>query len=95
MTRSCEPMTVIIGSDQGPPGGPGPRGDPGSPGDAYTHHQDSAATSWTINHNLGFIPIIVLYDDTGQPIGGDVANISANQSIASFLIPLAGTARCI
>lgn len=95
MIKTCDPVAIVIGSDPGPPGGPGPRGFPGGVGEVYTHEQLSASTTWTINHNLGFLPAIYLQDATGQPIGGDITHVNVNQSTATFLIPLAGTARCI
>ena len=35
----------------------GPQG-PGGGGAAYVHTQSTPATTWTINHNLGFRPTV-------------------------------------
>lgn len=60
---------------QGPQGPIGPQGPPGTGGGggetgtlAYRHVQASAATTWTITHDLGFYPNITVVDSVAQEI---------------------------
>lgn len=71
----------------------GPQGVPGLSGAGFIHTQGSAALEWTINHNLGFRPSVELMSVGGAEIEGDVVHTSLNQTIATFLIPVAGFAR--
>ena len=72
---------------QGPPGIPG--------GPSYTHNQPSPAATWTINHNLGFYPHIVVLSPGLVEVDANVVHISPNQAIIQFSTPFAGLARCI
>lgn len=72
----------------------GPAGPPGSAGASYTHVQASASAAWTINHNLGFRPNVVVFSTGGLVLLADVVHASVNQAIVSFAVPLAGSARC-
>ena len=71
----------------------GPKGDPGQSGAGFTFTQPTPALSWTINHNLGFRPSVELLSIGGAEIEGDVVHTSLNQCIATFLVPVAGSAR--
>jgi hypothetical protein len=48
---------ILAVAEQGPQGPPGPPGTSLS----YTHTQGSAASTWTVNHNLGFRPDVTIY----------------------------------
>lgn len=79
-----------------PVGGSGGSGSSGgSGGVAYRHQQNSPATVWVINHNLGFWPAVSIVDTGGFEIEADVRHMSANQVVIVFAIPLAGVARLI
>lgn len=80
-------VRIVVAGPQGPQGIPG--------GTSYTHTQGSAAATWTINHNLGFRPVITLLSVGGVEIVGEVAHVSLNQAVAQFSAPVAGSARCI
>ena len=69
----------------------GPQGPAGSGGYVFT--QSSPATTWTINHNLGFRPTVELLDAGSQEIDGDVAHPSINQTIVTLNPATAGLAR--
>lgn len=69
---------------------PGP---PGTSGAGYTHTQPGAATTWTINHNLGVRPNVEIANTGGQKVNADVLHTSLNQVVISFVTPTAGTAR--
>lgn len=65
----------------------------GGSGIAFTHSQVSAATLWTINHNLGFRPAVAILDSGGNEIEADVVHTGPNQLVIHFAIPVAGVAR--
>ena len=75
------------------PGPVGPTGPAGPPGSAYVHLQTAAATTWTINHNLGYRPSVELLDAGSREIDGDVYHPTVNQSVVVFTIAVSGTAR--
>ena len=70
----------------------GPQGPAGS-AVSYTHTQASAASTWTINHNLGFRPSVELLSTGSQEIEGDVVHTSTNQTVVTFTSAVAGFAR--
>lgn len=62
---------------------------------SFTHSQPVAATTWTINHALGFNPAgITVSNLAGGEVGyDDVSHPTVNQTVISFLVAQAGTAR--
>lgn len=70
---SRTPVVVEVGGAVGPPGPPGPAGG------TYRHVQSVPASTWTINHNLGFRPGGVYVQDSGgdQQVGR-VTHLSAD-----------------
>jgi len=82
------PQYRVIGVGiQGPPGVPG--------GPGYTHTQSTPATTWTINHNLGLYPHIVLLSPGLAEVDAAIIHVSVNQAIVRFSAPFAGIARCV
>jgi hypothetical protein len=73
----------------------GPQGPGGGAGAAYVHTQASPATTWTINHNLGFRPSVELLDSGSQEIDGDIAHPTINQTVVTLNPATAGLARLI
>lgn len=76
---------------------PGPRItaiEQGGSGGSYVHVQGPAASTWTINHNLGYRPAgIVVQDDGGTFVfGADLTYPSANTLTLTFSAALSGTA---
>jgi len=61
----------------------------------YVHTQSTAATTWTINHNLGFRPSVELLDSGSQEIDADVSHPSVNQTVVTLKAATAGLARLI
>jgi hypothetical protein len=78
---------------QGPTGPPGPQGPAG--GAAYVFVQESPATTWTINHNLGYKPSVETLDSGSQEIDCEVAHPSINQTVVILNPASAGLARLI
>lgn len=58
----------------------------------YVFVQELPAYTWTIDHNLGYLPNVFIQDSTGRDIDGIVDNISSTQLIISFTSAVAGTA---
>ena len=73
----------------------GPQGPGGGAGAAYVNTQASPATTWTINHNLGFRPSVELLDSGSQEIDGDIAHPTTNQTVVTLNPATAGLARLI
>ena len=61
-------------------------------GGTYTHNQDVASNSWTINHNLDYYPSVSIVDSAGTSVFGDVQYIDLNTVIVNFTDPFAGKA---
>jgi hypothetical protein len=56
--------------------------------------QISAATTWSINHNLGKYPSIEAMDSTKRIIQGDIQHIDLNNSQITFNSAVSGGATC-
>lgn len=97
VTRT-EVVEIGIAGPQGPPGaeGPeGPQGEPGAPGTApqsYVHVQGVAASTWTVNHNLGFYPNVTVVDSTNRVVIGQTEYPDINTVVLSFSGGFAGKA---
>lgn len=63
--------------------------------DAFVFTQPTPALTWTINHNLGHVPSVELFDTGSQEIEADVSHPSINTTTILFTIPTAGFARLI
>lgn len=88
-----EPVVEILETGVvGPQGPPGEKGDTGE-APSYLHQQPTAASQWTINHNLGFKPSVELLNSASQEIDADVIHTSDNQVLAVFNLPVSGLAR--
>ena len=74
-------------------GPPGKDGADGASAAAYTHVQAVAAMVWTVDHNLGAWPDVIIFDDAGNEVVGTVQNPTLNRSTLSFSQPVSGTAR--
>lgn len=59
----------------------------------YIHTQSTAASTWTINHNLGFKPSVELFDSGSQEIDGHVVHTSNNQVVVTLTKAISGFAR--
>jgi hypothetical protein len=64
-------------------------------GTAYVYTQSAAASTWTINHNLGYVPSVEVFDSGSQEVDADVSHPNLNQTIIVFSVPLSGFARLI
>lgn len=62
---------------------------------SYTFTTLNPLSTWTINHNLGYKPIVQLFNSGSQMIFGSVSHTSVNQVVVSFTLPTSGFARLI
>jgi hypothetical protein len=76
--------TVVTATTVGPQGGAGA---------GFVFTQPSSASTWTINHNLGFKPSVDVYDSGSQQIQAEVSHASVNQTVILLTAPTAGFAR--
>jgi hypothetical protein len=65
------------------------------PSYAYTHYQNSASTTWTINHGLFYNPIVRVFigSDEVQPLS--ITHPTTSQTVITFSSAQAGYARLI
>lgn len=82
--------TVVTVATVGPQG---PAGGGGGGGSAYQFTQSSPSTTWTVNHNLGYKPIVDVYDTGSQQIEALVTHPTVNQTLILLTTPVAGFAR--
>jgi len=58
----------------------------------YTHVQSVASVTWTINHNLGFIPNVFVLDGNGVELIGSIDSATGTTLVLSFSQAVSGTA---
>lgn len=58
----------------------------------YVHTQASAATTWTISHNMQFYPNVTVVDSGENYVVGDVQYVNSNSLIVTFTHSFAGKA---
>jgi hypothetical protein len=76
-----------------PTGATGPPGPAASP---YEYTQTVAATTWTINHTLGYRPAMVsVWDTSNVMVEGDVSAPTTSQVVITFSTAFAGKARLL
>jgi hypothetical protein len=61
----------------------------------YRHNQTAPATTWTVNHNLGFVPQVEVFNagSVRLPLAA-VSNPTLNQTIITFNAATSGFALC-
>lgn len=76
-------------------GATGPAGADGSAAASFEFPQVSPASTWTINHNLGFRPTVGVFSAGGMEVEADVLHTTLNQTVITFNAPFAGFARLV
>jgi len=102
LTTPPPPSTIDVQATTGLPGSPGPAGPtgpqgppgPAGSGSAYFFFsQPTAASTWTIVHNLGFYPNVSVADSTNREIvPGDITYTNATTVTLTFNPAVAGSA---
>jgi hypothetical protein len=59
----------------------------------FVYEQPTPATTWTINHNLGYKPAVEVFNTGSQEIDAVVTNTTINQTVISLNVAVAGFAR--
>jgi hypothetical protein len=59
---------------------------------SYRHNQNASSTTWTITHNLRFLPNVTVFDSAGNTVEGNVVHISINALTIEFSIAISGYA---
>lgn len=81
-----------IQGETGATGPQGPKGDKGDSGGFFTFVQGVPSDTWTINHNLGYKPNIVVADSAGTIVEGSYEFVDVNTLIATFSSGFSGNA---
>lgn len=61
----------------------------------FNFTQNVAALEWNIEHNLGYKPIVVAYDNSDAILSGTVVYPNTNQVIITFVSAQNGRARLV
>jgi hypothetical protein len=61
---------------------------------AYNHVQNSAATTWSVTHNLNRPVSVTVIDSAGTEIEGEVLHIDDDHIEVKFSAPFSGSAYC-
>lgn len=72
--------------------GPIPVPDPAGSALGYTHYQTVPAASWIIDHNLGHVVHVTIWDSTGLVVFPTIDNPTLNRTVVTFSAPATGTA---
>ena len=76
----------------------GPQGATGAAGQtlysdlSYVHTQNSASATWTVNHNLHFIPNVTVVDSAGTVVEGSYSYPNSTTVVLSFSAAFSGKA---
>ena len=65
------------------------------PAVAFTFNQTSPSATWTINHNLGYSPIVRVFVGTEEVQPNSISFPTMNTTVIGFLQPYVGVAQCI
>lgn len=103
LPRETKPFVLSVNSGstgpQGPIGPTGPKGEKGEQGERgsggdlhFKFTQGSAASVWTIKHNLEKFPIPLVQDSANDEVEGDYEYPNNNEIILTFSAPFSGVA---
>lgn len=71
---------------------PGPAGGGGGSSAPFEYVQSVANATWTVNHNLGWRPLVTILSVGGSEVDATVTHTSVNQFVVTFNQPFAGKA---
>lgn len=103
LQTTLQPPPVVqttLGAQQGIPGPPGPPGPAGPPGNVvgadkyYAHDQMVPSAIWTVTHNLGKFPTVIVFDSDGSEVEGVVNMLNSNSLTIEFSAAFGGKAYC-
>jgi hypothetical protein len=85
-------IVVSAPGPQGPGGADGVQSDEIIALVSYRHTQNTALTTWTVNHNLNFYPNVTVYNTAGDQVEGVVNHTNETQLTITFSSAIAGKA---
>ena len=59
---------------------------------SYRHTQNSSSTTWSVTHNLRFLPNVTVFDSAGNTVEGNVVHTSENALTIEFSSAISGYA---
>ena len=62
------------------------------PAVSYSHVQNAVSDTWTIIHNLKFLPNVTAFDSSGNQVEGNVVHQTVNQLTIEFSVAISGNA---
>jgi hypothetical protein len=71
-------------------GATGPAGPKGDSGGAALAVFATASDTWIFEHNLGFVPSVMLYDPLGEQVVGHIESNTETTTVARFYRPTCG-----
>ena len=78
--------------EKGDKGDKGDQGDKGDSGGFFAFTQGVPSSTWSIQHNLGYNPNIVVIDSAGSIVEGSYEFVNVNNLIATFSSGFSGNA---
>lgn len=91
VVRDNGSVRIIEIARQGPPGAAGPVG----PEINDFEQSFAAALTWTVNHNLGRLPIVTILTTGNVEMDAQIVHTNNNQFVVHFAAPMAGGVRCV
>lgn len=85
-------IRVVDAGPVGPRGATGATGAPGAASSTFMHVQNAPATTWEVQHDLGFYPSVQIIDSGGSVHFGSVTHIDLNSLEVTFSSAFSGTA---
>lgn len=70
-------MIKVLKTGQGPAGPPGSGG--GGGGNTLAYTQSTPSSLWIVNHNLGFKPLVDVFNNNDEEVAVKVSHTSTNQ----------------
>lgn len=70
------------------------KGDPGTSG-SYVHTQSTPSNNWIINHNLGYNPIVQVFNSGNMEIDCAIVHVTNNQVQIPLVSAISGYARLL
>jgi len=90
--RNVRQIIVTAPGPQGPGGIDGIQSDEIIALVSYTHNQSSAASTWTVVHNLNFFPNVTVFDSADTQVEGNVVHTNETTLAITFSSAISGKA---
>jgi len=101
VTKQDNEVFIASPGPQGPKGDTGATGAQGSPGKdgatildlskvSFSYEQQSASTTWSVTHNLGYRPAVFTTDYFKNTLEGDISHTDINNLVITFTDAVVG-----